>query len=180
MDEVITDPIVVESVEAVAQLQAALDEFVAGIAERTAEFEALGATAEQIRSFGTSENTYSKLSYQDLTNKWNAFQALVEGRKAKLAAELTAQEQNEAIRLEFAEKAEVFNKWINEQTTAVSEVTSSEKSLDDKLSDASALVSAIQANADQYATVVAVNQRLEDARITDNRHTELTAEVSLE
>jgi len=177
VDEILTDPIVVESVEAVSQLQTSLDEFLASTTEKTTEFESIGALAEQLRSFGTAENTYSKLSYADLTAKWNTFQSLIESRKAKLASELTTQEENEVVRLAFAEKAKEFNEWINEQTTAVSSVTSSDKPLDGKLSEAQALNSSIQSNLPQYEEVGVANQKLEDSRITDNRHTELTIEV---
>jgi actinin alpha len=177
VDEILTDPIVVESVEAVNQLQTALDEFLASAEDKTTEFEAIGALAEQLRGHGTAENTYSKLSYVDLTNKWNAFQALVESRKSKLATELTTQEENDAIRVEFAEKAKAFNEWINEQTAAVSAVTASHKELEEKHADAVALNGSIASNQPQYDEVHQHNQKLEDARITDNRHTELTIEV---
>lgn len=177
VDEVLTDPIVVESVEAVSQLQTSLDEFVESLTDKTTEFESIGALAEQLRSFGTAENTYSKLSYADLTAKWQAFQALIESRRGKLATEGTTQEENEVVRVAFAEQAKAFNEWINDQTTAVSAVTSTSKSLDDKLIDAQSLNSSIQANLPQYEEVGVANQKLDDARITDNRHTELTIEV---
>jgi actinin alpha len=177
VDEILTDPIVVESVEAVSQLQTDLDTFLATAEDKTTEFEAIGAIADQLRAHGTAENTYSKLSYADLTNKWHAFQALVESRKSKLATELTTQEENETIRLEFAEKAKAFNEWINEQTAAVSAVTASHKELEEKHADAVALNASIASNQGQYAEAHQTNQKLEDARITDNRHTELTIEV---
>lgn len=177
VDEVLTDPVVVESVEAVTQLQTALDEFLASSADKTAEFEAIGGIAEQLRGHGTAENTYSKLSYADLTNKWNAFQGLVESRKQKLASETTTQEENEAIRVEFAEKANEFNAWINEQSTAVSAITSGEKSLEEKLADAQQANANVQSNSHRFEEAAASNQKLEDARITDNKHTELTIEV---
>lgn len=177
VDEILTDPIVVESVEAVSQLQTDLDTFLATAEDKTTEFEAIGAIADQLRAHGTAENTYSKLSYADLTNKWHAFQALVESRKGKLATELTTQEENETIRLEFAEKAKAFNEWINEQTAAVSAVTASHKELEEKHADAVALNASIASNQGQYAEAHQYNQKLEDARITDNRHTELTIEV---
>lgn len=176
-DEVLTDPIVVESVEAVHQLQAALDEYLASIAEKTAEYESIGALAEQIRALGTAENTYSKLSYSDLTNKWTAFQSLIENRKGKLTTEFDTQQQNEALRVAFADQAKAFNEYINEKTAGVNAVTASSNDLDAKLQEASALYAEIQSNAGQYTNVVAANQSLEDALITDNQHTELTIEI---
>lgn len=176
-DEVLTDPIVVESVEAVQQLQTALDEYLNSITEKTAEYESIGALAEQIRSLGTAENTYSKLSYSDLTNKWTAFQSLIEARKGKLTAESATQQENENLRVAFADQAKAFNEWINEKTGAVNGVTASDKDLEAKLQEASALNSEIQGNVAQYNNVVASNQTLEDALITDNQHTELTIEV---
>jgi Ca2+-binding EF-hand superfamily protein len=177
VDEILTDPIVVETPEAVVQLQESLDEFVASTAEKQTEYEALGALAEQLRALGTAENTYSKLSYADVTNKWTAFQALIDGRKGKLSTELETQQTNEAIRIEFAEKAKEFNEWVNDRTAAVSSVTAAEKSLEDKLTDAKELNQNIQGSSSKYDETHAINQRLEDARITDNRHTELTIEV---
>jgi Ca2+-binding EF-hand superfamily protein len=177
VDEILTDPIVVESVEAVSQLQSSLDEFVASITDKTDEYEALGALAEQIRSHGTAENTYSKLSYADLTNKWNVFQSLIETRTGKLTTELATQQQNETLRVAFADQAKAFNDWINERTNAVSAVTASNNDLEAKLAEATALHADIVNNAGQYDTVVAANQTLEDAHVTDNPHTELTIEV---
>lgn len=176
-DEVLTDPIVVESVEAVHQLQTALEEYLGSLTEKNHEYEALGALAEKIRAHGTAENTYAKLSYSDLTSKWTAFQSLAEQRKGKLASELTEQQQNEKLRVAFAEKAKAFNEWINESTAAVNAVTSSERSLDDKLTDASSVNARIQGNVAQYQHVVQANQELEDAHVTENPHTELTIEV---
>lgn len=176
-DEVLTDPVVVESIEAVQQLQTALDEFLNSISEKTGEYESIGALAEQIRALGTAENTYSKLSYSDLTNKWTAFQALIEARKGKLTEELATQQENENLRVAFADQAKSFNEWINEKTSGVNAVTASDKDLEAKLQEASALNSEIQGNVAQYNNVVAANQTLDDALITDNQHTELTIEV---
>jgi Ca2+-binding EF-hand superfamily protein len=176
-DEILTDPIVVESVEAVQQLQTSLDEFLASISDKSEEYESIGALAEQIRALGTAENTYSKLSYSDLTNKWTAFQGLIDARKTKLTSELATQEENEKLRVAFAEQAKAFNEWINEKSSAVNDVTGSSKDLEAKLVDATALNTEVQSNAGQYDQVVASNQSLDDALITDNQHTELTIEV---
>jgi actinin alpha len=177
VDEFLTDPIVVETPEAVVQLQESLDEFVTSTADKTQEFESMGALAEQLRTLGTAENVYSKLSYADLTNKWTVFQDLIAARKAKLETELATQQTNEAIRVEFADKAKEVNEWINDRTAAVSAVTAAEKSLEEKLTDAQELNQSIQGSSAKYEEAHAINQRLEDARITDNRHTELTIEV---
>lgn len=176
-DEILTDPIVVESVEAVEQLQTALDEFLNSITDKSAEYESIGALAEQIRAFGTAENTYSKLSYSDLTSKWTAFQALIESRKGKLTTELATQQENDTLRVAFADQAKAFNDWINEKTQQVNDVTGSDKDLEAKLADANAVNAEVQGNVAQYDQVVAANQTLEDAHVTDNQHTELTIEV---
>jgi len=176
-DDVLTDPIVVESVDAVQQLQVQLDDFLATTGERNTEYESLGELAEQIRSLGTAENTYSKLSYADLTNKWTAFQGLVEARRAKLATELATQQHNEELRVQFADKAKAFNNTITENTARVSDVTASGAALEQQAAEASANVAHIHSLEPHWTEVRALNQVLDDAFITDNRHTELSVEV---
>lgn len=175
-DELLTDPIVVESVEAVNELSSTLGTFAAQIAEKTGEYDSIIALATTIQSLGVNEKTYSKYSSQDISSKWSNFEALIQTRRDKLASELSTQEANEALRVEFATKAKDFSDWAAETSSTVSSVTQS-GSLEEQLVKARENSTFVNSNIGKFGEVAAVSQKLDDARVTDNKHTELTIEA---
>jgi actinin alpha len=175
-EEQLTDPIVVESVEAVNDLQKDLDNLSAQVAEKSGEVEAIGALASQIQGLGSDEKTYAKFSHQEVAAKWAEFSSQIEARRGKLAAELQTQQANEELRVQFADLAKTFSEWIAEQTNVVSSATGA-GSLEEQLQKARENAGVVQSNAHRWDDAVALNQKLDDARVTDNKHTELTIEV---
>lgn len=176
VDELLTDPIVVESIDAVNELNSALDTFTTQVGEKASEYEAVIALAEQIRSFGVNEKQYSKFSSEELANKWSQFQSLIQSRREKLTAEHGTQTVNEELRVQFAQQAKEFSDWTAEQSAAVT-ATTADGTLEEQLQKARELAVAIQGSSGKYTDISALNQKLDDARITDNKHTELTIEV---
>jgi len=176
VDEVLTDPIIVESVEAVNELNAALDSFAAQVGEKTSEYESIRELANTIQSLGANEKTYSKFSSQELAQKWSSFQGLIQTRRDKLATEHATQQANEELRVQFAEAAKSFNDWAAEQTSVVSSATGS-GSLEEQLAKARENAHSVNGSIGKFDDLAALNQKLDDARVTDNRHTELTIEV---
>jgi len=175
-DDDLTDPIVVESEEAVQKLQATYDAYVAAHNEKSTEHQQVSEIAHKLKELGSAENVYSKLSLADLDGRWNNLQTLVAQRKDALAKEAVVQKHNEELRVEYAEKAKKFNDYITHAGQAVAAIASSGQSLEEQASAAENEYNKIQDNKD-FDDVAASAQKLDDARVTDNKHTDLTVEV---
>jgi hypothetical protein len=81
------------------------------------------------------------------------------------------------LRLLWAEKAKEFSEWAAEQSHVVSSVTTTGKPLEEQLAQAQENVLHVQKSTDRYTSMITLTQQLDDARITDNKHTELTIEI---
>ena len=60
--------------------------------------------------------------FQDINSKWNEVKTLVPQRDQTLQDELRKQQNNEALRRQFADKANQVGPWIEKQMDAVSAI----------------------------------------------------------
>lgn len=65
---------------------------------------------------------FHHLPDQELNRKWSDVRQLVPQRDNTLAAELRKQQNNEALRRQFAEKANAVGPWIERQMDAVTAI----------------------------------------------------------
>eukprot|EP01111_Echinosteliopsis_oligospora_P009179 TRINITY_DN264_c0_g1_i1.p1 TRINITY_DN264_c0_g1~~TRINITY_DN264_c0_g1_i1.p1 ORF type:complete len:882 (+),score=266.09 TRINITY_DN264_c0_g1_i1:86-2731(+) len=175
-DDTLTDPIVVESEEAVQKLQAAYDAFLPEFQDKTTEVQQVSQIADKLKSLGSAEDVYSKLSQTALNTRWHNLEGLVAARKEHLSKEADTQKHNEALRVEYAEKAKKYNDYITAASQAIGGITSSGKSIEEQATVANEENTKVQNNTD-FDDVAASAQKLDDARVTDNKHTDLTVEV---
>ena len=77
-----------------------------------------------VRSFSSLSDdglcTFSFFSFQDINSKWNEVKVLVPQRDNTLQDEMRKQQNNEALRRQFADKANQVGPWIERQMDAVS------------------------------------------------------------
>lgn len=164
-NEILTDPIRVDSVEEVSALQSAFDSLLQQVPAQTAKFDAINQLAGQLAAEGVSVST------DEIAAKWAAFQSESEARKASLAAEASRQEANHGLRSSFAAKASAFSGFVQEQTAAVN---SSSGELEDQLRELQGRKPAIAAGRAQLDELSALNRQIEEAGITSNKLTNLT------
>ena len=103
---------------------------------------------------------------------------LVPKRDSTLQAEMIRQQNNERLRRQFAQKANLVGQWIERHMDAVASVGIQKGSLEDhlnKLRGNEKEVMAFKPNIDELERY---NQEVQEAMIFENRHTQYTMEVS--
>jgi actinin alpha len=172
-DDTLTDPIVVETVEAVTDLQNNFRSFNDEKAQKEAEFNSIGDLASNCKQLGVAENTYSEVSWASLQDGWARIGGLVNSRQSELEAELAKQQHNEQLRIDFAKKAQAFADWAKAKQSDIEGLTGD---LNTQLTTLGGITQQIATGQAQFHEVVAAQQALEDARVSDNPHTELSVE----
>ncbi|KYR00721.1 alpha actinin [Tieghemostelium lacteum] len=171
-DDNVSDPINADSVEVVNEIQAKFDKFLEEQAQQFQELETLSQLTVELRELGRSENSYSVISYDDLSARWNTLLSAIEERKAAIANELSVQTANDSLCVEFAEKANKINEYTKEQSNTVSNQNSSDP--EEQLKSIRTVLTSVTENKALLDDLVVVNGKLEDAQVTENRHTQLT------
>ena len=81
-----------------------------------------------------SQSKMGWIPFQDIANKWQEVRQLVPSRDSQLQNEMAKQQRNERLRRDFAAKANVVGKWIENQLDAVASITIQMRgSLEDQL-----------------------------------------------
>ncbi|GAM22206.1 hypothetical protein SAMD00019534_053810 [Acytostelium subglobosum LB1] len=173
-DDTVSDPIVADSIEGANEYQAKFDAFLEDQSHQYSELEALANLTQELRNLGRAENSYSVISYEDVSNKWNALLASIEERKALLAQELQVQTDNDALCQQFAENAQKVSDFCSQQTQVLSENNSA--SADEQLEVAQNVLTAAHQNQALLDNCMQLSQQADDRNITDNSHTQLTIE----
>merc|ERR1711970_526258 len=78
--------------------------------------------AKQYNVPGATISPYTNLTGKDVQSKWNEVKTLVPQRDQTLQDELKKQENNEALRRQFAEKSNQVGPWIERQMDAVAAI----------------------------------------------------------
>lgn len=164
-NEILTDPIRVDSVEGINSLQQNFDGVQAQVPTQTAKFNSLGGLSSSLSAEGVAA------PIDEITSKWNSFLAESEARKTALAEESARQHTNEANRVDFANQANAFNNFVQEKTNAINNLSGE---LEDQLKTIQTHKPAIAAGREQLASIGAVNHKLDEAGVTSNKHTTLT------
>ena len=126
------------------------------------------------RASGVSEDTFSEVSIDYLRDFWNRIGQLIETRRGELGTERVRQEGDEALRLQYADKANAFVKWVASSSQTIDSLSGS---IDDQLAALNNLtVDFNTTGCALYDEIVAVHQQSEARQITDNPHTEHTVE----
>ncbi|EGG22160.1 alpha actinin [Cavenderia fasciculata] len=173
-EDLVSDPILADSVQVVNEIQGKFDSFLQDQSQQYAELEALATLTEELRNLGRAENSYSVISYEDISNKWNTLLAAIEERKTALQQELEAQTENDSLCQQYAQAATKVNDYCQQQTQVLSQNNSQDPS------EQLAVVQGVLESAQQHNTILqdakTVSQKMDDLQITDNKYTSLTIE----
>jgi Ca2+-binding EF-hand superfamily protein len=99
--------------------------------------------------------------------------SLVSARQADLGAEHQRQQENEALRVQFASLAQSFSTWAKQQQDAIENLSGDAQT---QLNQLQALSSQFGNAHAQYRELVQAQHQLDDRQVTDNNHTTLTIE----
>lgn len=114
-----------------------------------------------------------------MTEKWNDTQGLVPKRDTVLAAEMTRQQTNERLRLQFAEKANAVGQWTEQQLDTVTNMGLQKGSLEDHLAKLRTLEQEVAQYRQNFDQLEVYNQEVQEAMIYENKHSSYTMEVRL-
>lgn len=89
-------------------------EFQASLSSAQADFEALAALDQQIKSFNVGANPYTWFNMEALEETWRNLQKIIAERDVELNKEAQRQEENDKLRKEFAKHANAFHQWLTE------------------------------------------------------------------
>lgn len=113
-EEDLTDPVRCNSIEEIRALREAHAQFQASLSSAQADFEALAALDQQIKSFNVGANPYTWFNMEALEETWRNLQKIIAERDIELNKEAQRQEENDKLRKEFAKHANAFHQWLTE------------------------------------------------------------------
>jgi len=166
-NEVISEPIAVNSVEAAKELQAAYDACVAEFPAHEELKNGLVAYNEELVAAGITENPISEMTAEEASASWDALQAAAAERKEALAAEVARQEANEALRVQFAEAATAASQEVD---TKLAQVQSTDGDVAAQLE----ALGGLNLDASSLEKAGDLAKQLDQAGVRDNKHTNLT------
>ena len=116
--------------------------------------------------------------YTNLTGKWNEVKTLVPQRDQTLQDELRKQENNEALRRSFAEKANQVGPWIERQMDAVAAIgMGMQGSLEEQLSRLREYEEAVYQFKPHLEELERINQQIQESFVFENRYTQYRMET---
>merc|ERR1711992_429400 len=114
----------------------------------------------------------------DVQSKWNEVKTLVPQRDQTLQDELRKQENNEALRRSFAEKANQVGPWIERQMDAVAAIgMGMQGSLEEQLSRLREYEEAVYQFKPHLEELERINQQIQESFVFENRYTQYTMET---
>eukprot|EP01122_Echinamoeba_exundans_P009062 TRINITY_DN311_c0_g1_i1.p2 TRINITY_DN311_c0_g1~~TRINITY_DN311_c0_g1_i1.p2 ORF type:complete len:798 (-),score=275.14 TRINITY_DN311_c0_g1_i1:120-2513(-) len=174
------EPVLVDSIEELAALETRLAEIADSVAQRQGDVADLESLASKLHDAGVEETTYSEYSIGDIKQHHSTVDAAVAERKKVLAAEHAKQLQNEELRKKWASEAAAFSEWCNGREAAIKDRSanpgSSEVELKATLTNIEAFRAELHSNQSKFDAISHLAQQLEDAEITENKHSTLTFE----
>lgn len=102
------------SIEEIRALREAHAQFQASLSSAEADFKALAALDQKIKSFDVGSNPYTWFTMEALEDTWRNLQKIIEERDGELAKEAHRQDENDKLRKEFAKHANLFHQWLTE------------------------------------------------------------------
>lgn len=102
------------SIEEIRALREAHAQFQASLSSAEADFKALAALDQKIKSFNVGPNPYTWFTMEALEDTWRNLQKIIEERDVELNKEAHRQDENDKLRKEFAKHANLFHQWLTE------------------------------------------------------------------
>ena len=115
--------------------------------------------------------------WKDIANKWREVKDLVPKRDQVLQNEMIRQENNERLRRQFAQKANLVGQWIERHLDAVASVGVQRGSLEDQLAKLHVMEKDVMSYRPNIDELERYNQEVQEHMIFENRHTQYTMEV---
>jgi actinin alpha len=182
--EDLVDMFIVHTTEEIQGLIDAHEQFKQTLGEADKEYQAIMSLASEVVRLaqqygitGVTENPYTTLTPQDVGNKWGEVCHLVPQRDQTLQAEMLKQQNNERMRRQFAQKANVVGQWVERHLDMVTSVGVQKGTLEEHLKKLRTLEEEVQSYKHNIEELERYNQEVQEAMIFENRHTPYTMET---
>jgi len=168
-NDVLTEPIAVNTIEAVDELYSAYEGVDSEYPARKSEKDALVAFNQQLVDVGITENPNSEITADEASSRFANVGELLSTRKSNLDSEKSKQTNNESLRIEFANSASAASSYIDEN---LAKLQASEGPVEEQLKslDAQKIDRALVDSAKS------ISDKLRDAGVRNNKHTNLSIE----
>ena len=176
---------IVHTLDEIQGLIDAHGQFKATLGEADKEFQAIMSLIKEVENFakqfnvpGATINPYTNLTGNDINSKWNEVKTLVPQRDQTLQDELRKQQNNEALRRQFADKANQVGPWIERQMDAVAAIgMGMQGSLEEQLSRLREYEEAVYQFKPHLEELERINQQIQESFVFENRYTQYTMET---
>jgi spectrin alpha len=169
-EEDLTDPVRCNSLDEIRALREAHEQFKSSLKNAEADYKSLGELDREIRSYGAGTNPYTWFTMEALEETWRSLQRIIADRDQELQREQQRQEQNDALRREFAHAANSFHAWLQGTRAKLMEGVGS---LEEQLAEVRVRSQEVRANRQKLKQdIEELGGKLEEKLILDNRYTE--------
>lgn len=182
--EDLVDMFICHTTAEIQGLLSAHEQFKKTLGDADTEFNALVALMMEVnricnehRVTSSAENPYTTLTVEDLTHKWQEVRELVPKRDDTLQAEMIRQQNNEHLRRQFAQKANVVGQWLESRLDTVASMGLQKGTLEDHLAKLRTLEKEVTGYRPNIDELEKYNQQVQEAMIFENRHTQYTMET---
>jgi len=183
--EDLQDMFIVHSVEEIESLYVAHQQFRMTLGEAEKEYLSIEGLVKEVVRLAQQhgldqhvlENPYTNLAAQDITSKWHDVSNLVPKRDETLRLEKIRQENNERLRREFAQKANMVGPWIEHRNDIVGSIGVQQGTLESKLQQLNTHEQELAQFARNIDELEKINQDVQEEMIFENRHTPYTMET---
>jgi len=183
--EDLVDMFIVHTLDEIQGLIDAHAQFKATLPKADKEFQSIISLINEVENFarqfnvpGATLNPYTNLTGNDIKSKWGEVKTLVPQRDQTLQDELRKQQNNEALRRQFADKANQVGPWIERQMDAVAAIgLGMQGSLEDQLSRLREYEEAVYQFKPHLEELERVNQQIQESFVFENRYSQYTMET---
>jgi actinin alpha len=174
---------IVHSVDEIQGLINAHEQFKATLPEADKEYHGIYALAQEAQHICAQhglqfdENPYTSIQAVELQSKWQEVQYLVPLRDQTLQKEASKQQQNDNLRIVFAQKANVCGPWIERQHDQIANATMNMQGLEQQLHKLKLMEQALVGFKPNIDELENINKDIQEALIFENRHTSYTMET---
>jgi len=122
---------------------------------------------------GVTENPLSELTMEEIEQKWASSSEGLATIGTKIASEIERQKVNDDLRKKFADQAESFSKYCDDQLAAVESIVNAGGEPQETLNKLEAEGAKLQEGDAKLAELRASDSDLTNAGVTDNKYTQL-------
>jgi len=169
----------VHTIEEVQDLKDAQEKFKANMPAAQEEYESILGLQKYIDGMSDGcGNPYTNTKAEDLVNKWEEIMELIPKRDSLLNDETALQQNNESLRVQFAQMANGIGQWIKDKTDKMADIgLSARGTLEDQLQELRTLSDEIESFKEHILEVNNVNNVVQEAMIFENPHTPFSMEI---